>query len=116
MSDDDIPVLTDEVDLVPTLTDEVELNPAAPVLDEFQINELRIRLTDSAYSLMERLLYNAIREMENALLEDLANHLRNELPELIDDILKEHLAAQQNDPTSTAVNEDAAGNDNENKD
>lgn len=87
MSDDDIPVLTEEVDIIPTLTDEVQ----PPVLDEFQMNALRIRLTDSAYTLMERLLYNAIREMENALLEDLASHLRNELPELVDAILKEHL-------------------------
>ena len=93
MSDDDIPVLTDEVDIVPTLTDEVDVPDAAPLLDEFQINELRIRLTDSAYVLVERLLYNAIREMENALLEDLASHLRKELPELVDEILKEHLGS-----------------------
>ena len=92
--DDDIPVLTEAVD-IPVLTEAVEINSTAPfvapALDEFQINELRIRLTDSAYSLMERLIYNAIREMENALLEDLANHLRDELPELIDTILQEHL-------------------------
>jgi len=92
MSDDDIPVLTDEVDIVPTLTEEIQ----PPVLNEFQMNELRIRLTDSAYTLMERLLYNAIREMENALLEDLASHLRNELPELVDEILKEHLGPASN--------------------
>jgi len=101
MSDDDIPVLTDEVDIVPTLTDEVEKAATAPLLDEFQINELRIRLTDSAYGLMERLLYNAIREMENALLEDLASHLRKELPELVDDILKEHLGDVQSGATDS---------------
>jgi hypothetical protein len=92
--DDDIPVLTESVE-IPVLTEAVELgtgNKTLPVLNEFQMNELRIRLTDSAYGLMERLLYNAIREMENALLEDLANHLRDELPEVIDKILQEHLS------------------------
>jgi len=98
--EDDIPVLTDDI---PVLTDAVDIRPsdptAPPVLNEFQINELRIRLTDSAYGLMERLLYNAIREMENALLEDLANHLRDELPELIDKILQEHLSADSSSDT-----------------
>jgi hypothetical protein len=87
--DDDIPVLTEEVELSSTAPF------VAPALNEFQINELRIRLTDSAYSLMERLIYNAISEMENALLEDLANHLRDELPELVDTILQEHLGTAE---------------------
>ncbi len=102
-NDDDIPVLTEAVD-IPVLTETVELgSPESqpPALNEFQMNELRIRLTDSAYTLMERLLYNAIREMENALLEDLANQLRDQLPELVDSILQEHLNAAHNDNENT---------------
>ena len=101
--DDDIPVLTESVD-IPVLTEAVEFGAsgkALPVLNEFQMNELRIRLSDSAYGLMERLLYNAIREMENALLEDLANHLRDELPEMIDKILQEHLSTEPADTDTT---------------
>jgi hypothetical protein len=101
--DDDIPVLTESID-IPVLTETVELKPgkkALPVLNEFQMNELRIRLTDSAYGLMERLLYNAIREMENALLEDLANNLRDELPEIIDKILQEHLSTELQHPDTS---------------
>jgi len=101
--DDDIPVLTEWVD-IPVLTESVEFRASRktlPVLNEFEMNELRIRLTDSAYGLMERLLYSAIREMENALLEDLANHLRNELPEMIDRILQEHLSTEPADTDTT---------------
>ena len=93
IDDNDIPVLTDSLD-IPVLTEAADLDlDSSPtlVLSEHQINELRIRLTDSAHGLMERLLYSAIREMENALLEDLTNHLRDELPEIIDTILQEHL-------------------------
>jgi|TARA_B110000467_G_C18081673_1_gene346978 hypothetical protein len=93
IDDNDIPVLTDSLD-IPVLTEAADLALASSptsMLNEHQINELRIRLIDSAHGLMERLLYNAIREMENALLEDLANHLRDELPEIIDTILQEHL-------------------------
>jgi hypothetical protein len=101
--DDDIPVLTESID-IPVLTETVEFagqRKALPILNEFQLNELRIRLTDSAYGLMERLLYSAIREMENALLEDLANHLRDELPEMIDKILQEHLSTEPENTDTT---------------
>jgi hypothetical protein len=88
-NDENIPVLTDAVEIKSATT------IAAPILDEFQIDELRKSLTDSAYRLMERQIYSSIREMENTLQEVLTKQLGDELPELIDRILQEHLNAAE---------------------
>ena len=56
------------------------------------IAELQTTLSVGAFTLTEQLLHSAISEMEATLFEQVLNRLRQELPELIDTVLREHLA------------------------
>jgi hypothetical protein len=40
--------------------------------------------------LVEKLLHGAFKEMEAVLFDEVVSRLRNELPELIDQVLREH--------------------------
>ena len=87
------PVLTDPVEhddtIVPLLTD-VE-SPSGPGVTEEQVASIQAELTSLTRDLTERLLDAALRDMEAALFDQVANRLREELPELIDRVLGEHL-------------------------
>ena len=84
-----IPVLTD---IVAEAADRV----AGSGLTEEEISELQTRLATEGFALMERLLREAFREMEMNLLSDVISRLRQELPELMDDILREHFGEASN--------------------
>jgi hypothetical protein len=86
-SDGDIPVLTDVV----KEADVREFPSHADAL----IAELQTALAASAFALTERLLQGALAEMEAAVFEQVTAKLRQELPELIDNVLRQHLGADE---------------------
>lgn len=79
-----IPVLTD----VAADSTGVESRPR---LDENRLAELQTELASRSFALTDQLLHAAFQEMEAALFEQVANRLRNELPEMIDQILRDYL-------------------------
>ncbi len=91
---DDIPVLTDVIDDEPqsdTSSDDL------PSDGETLIAELQTELSVSAFSLTEKLLLSAMSEMESTLREQVLARLRQDLPELIDSVLREHFYSESND-------------------
>ena len=85
-------------DVIPTLTEEVP----AEVADEDReaelenlIAELQTELAASTFALTERLLHTALSEMEATLFEQVSNRLRQELPELVDGVLRRHLESRK---------------------
>ncbi len=87
---DPIPVLTDVVNGdAETGTDSAIAAPTR--LDENRLAELQTELASRSFELTDRLLHSAFQEMEASLFEQVSNRLRNELPELIDQILRDYL-------------------------
>ena len=91
-------------DAIPVLTDVVEDEPRPdteadePAFDgEMLIAELQTKLSVSAFDLTEQLLLSAISEMESTLREQVLIRLRQELPELIDTVLREHFDVEIDD-------------------
>jgi hypothetical protein len=82
-----IPVLTDAV-AQPRRTAADELGRAG--LSEAELAELQTRIAAGSFVLVERLLQNAFKEMEAALFDEVVSRLRHELPDLIDQVLREH--------------------------
>lgn len=70
---------------------DIDSQPAWP--NEQALEELRSNLTTQTIDLASQLLHGAVREMEAALLEQVLDRLRQQLPSLIDDVLNEQLAA-----------------------
>ncbi|MCJ7556804.1 MAG: hypothetical protein MUP90_07820 [Gammaproteobacteria bacterium] len=66
--------------------------------DEQTLAELRSSLTTQTIDLASQLLHGAVREMEAALLEQVLDRLRQQLPALIDDVLNEQLALSDDPP------------------
>ena len=87
------PVLSEPIEhddkVIPILTD-LEA-PPAPAVTEEQLASVQAELTSLTRDLADRLLDGALRDMEAALFEKVADRLREELPELIDRVLREHL-------------------------
>jgi len=78
----DIPILTDAVKEVEPTSLSVEAKAVhAAILTE------TLELADS-------LLHQAVKDIEATLFERVLDHLRAQLPELVDRILREHAAAQ----------------------
>ncbi len=96
MSDDsttspNIPVLTEIVADDPTSSlSSLELTAEMETLTA----ELQTRLSASAFALMEQLLHAAFSQMEAKLSEQVLSRLRQDLPELVDTVLREHLGAE----------------------
>ncbi|NNC63598.1 MAG: hypothetical protein HKN84_02330 [Gammaproteobacteria bacterium] len=91
----DIPVLTDVI----TDDDAAGIGEATATVDpESLIAELQTQLASNAYALTEQLLHNAFAEMEATLFTQISARLREELPELIDRILREHLGEDSEEP------------------
>ena len=82
-----IPVLTDAV-ARPRRTAADEM--ARPALTESELAELQVRIATGSFMLVEKLLHSAYQEMEATLFDEVVGRLRNELPELIDQVLREH--------------------------
>ena len=85
-----IPVLTDIVN--ETASGE---NGSDPRAVETLIAELQTELSASAFALTEQVLRAAFTEMEAALFEQITARLRQELPELVDRVLREQLAGDE---------------------
>ncbi len=87
------PVLTDPIEdddtVVPLLMDAEP--PPEPAVTEEQVASVQADLTALTRELAERLLDGALRDMEAALFEQVADRLREELPDLIDRVLRERL-------------------------
>ena len=82
--DDDIPTLSDIVDLPPE-------DPVA-VLDEARLAELHAELAARTQDLADELIHTAFQQFEATIFEQVSNRLRNELPRLIENILNEYLS------------------------
>jgi len=82
-----IPVLTDAVaHPVRSAAEDV----ARHALTESELAELQVRIATSSFVLVEKLLQHAYKEMEATLFDEVVGRLRHELPELIDQVLREH--------------------------
>lgn len=95
MQDDD-----PTADRIPILTDTVETGtPDRPrgLPDDLEtlIAELQTELAASTFALTEHLLRNALTEIESALFEQVAARLRQELPELVDGVLRKHFGRDE---------------------
>ena len=84
-----IPVLTDIV------TESASDDARDPRAIETLIAELQTELSASAFALTEQVLRAAFTEMEAALFEQITARLRQELPELVDRVLRERLAGDE---------------------
>ena len=82
-------------DDIPTLTDVVDLEPQE--VSEETIAALHAELTARVLELAEELLQDARRDMEVILFERVRDRLRDQLPDLIDAALRERLAAPSYD-------------------
>ena len=79
--DDDIPVLSDVVDLP----------GAPPAMQEIRFAELQAELTARTQDLADELIHTAFQQIEATIFEQVSNRLRTELPDLIESILKDYL-------------------------
>ncbi len=87
----DIPLLTDVVAQDPkSATSAAEL----PSDVETLIAELQVKLSAKAFALMERSLHAAFSQMEATLFEQVLHRLRQDLPELVDTVLREHFGTE----------------------
>lgn len=91
MTERRIPVLTEVVA-------EAVAEASTHGLSEEELTELQTRLATEGFALMERLLREAFREMEMNLMAEVISQLRHELPELVDDILREHFGDRRSPP------------------
>lgn len=88
-------------DPIPTLTEVVAERLAGVPVEEQDIEvenliaELQTELASSTFSLTERLLQQAVTEMEATIYEQVSNRLRRELPELVDGVLRRHLESSK---------------------
>jgi hypothetical protein len=80
-----IPVLTDAV-----LRAQRPSADAASPLSESELAELQTRIAAGSFALVEQLLHKAFKEMEATLFDEVITRLRQELPDLIDQVLREH--------------------------
>jgi len=67
------------------------LTNSRTALDEDHLAELQTELASRSFALTDQLLHAAFQEMEASLFEQVSNRLRNELPDMIDQILREHI-------------------------
>lgn len=79
---------------IPILTDVItpEPLPGSPLLDQQALDQLRSTLTAETIQLASRLMHAALRDMEAALLEQMLDRMREQLPELVDKVMAEQFA------------------------
>ena len=99
--------MSDEVESTgtrPVLRDKVEPDaaPAAPVLhavavppprplSDHELAALKAELVAVAWEVVVDLLHSAVREVEAALFEQVSSRLREELPDIVERALRNHL-------------------------
>lgn len=90
-----VPVLTEVVDR--TEPDELPvIEPGAePSAEQVRLAELQTELAAKTFELTDGLLRAALTEMEATLFQQTSSRLRKELPDLIDQILRDHLGLQE---------------------
>lgn len=76
---------------IPVLTDAVEEIAAAAT--EADTKELHAAILTETLQLTDSLLHQAVKDIEATLFERVFDQLRAQLPELVDRVLREHLAA-----------------------
>lgn len=93
MDDTGIPVLRQPVSCddgdVPVLKESARASGVAVPADELAL--VQAELTALTRELTDRLLDGAMRDVEAALFEKVSNRLRDEMPELIERVLRDHL-------------------------
>jgi hypothetical protein len=91
-SEDDIPVLTEALSAeeIAELEGAIVAAPNYEISEE-QLGEMRADLAARTYGLADQLVHTAFRDLEAALFEQVSNRLREELPELIERVLDDHL-------------------------
>jgi hypothetical protein len=84
---------------IPELTEVVgdRLEESLPADRDILIAELQTALAARTFVITEEAIRGAFSEMEAQLFQHVAAKLRQELPELIDSVLREHLEAPQGD-------------------
>ena len=78
---------TDEA--IPTLTEIVELE--GPSIDPELLEAMQAEISARVMRLVEELMREASRELETILLKRVSDQLRQRLPELVEDAMREHL-------------------------
>lgn len=74
---------------IPTLTEIVELE--GPSIDPQLLEAMRAEISAQVMRLVEELMREASRELETILLKRVSDRLRQRLPELVEDAMREHL-------------------------
>ena len=79
-NEDDIPVLRDAV-----------AGKTAATIDQERLDSISDNLSIQARELLDELLIEGLREAEESLRRSIGNRLNDELPTLIDNVLREQL-------------------------
>ena len=74
---------------IPTLTEIVELE--GPSIDPQLLEAMQAEISARVMRLVEELMREASRELETILLKRVSDRLRQRLPELVEDAMREHL-------------------------
>lgn len=87
---------------IPVLTDEVDSGPAGKEVAEPEdlealIAELQTQIAAKTFELTDDIMRRAFAEMEASIFEQISGRLRQELPELIDSLLREQLGGDTDD-------------------
>jgi hypothetical protein len=96
----DIPILTDIVeDLIEADAQEsqAESDLAGSTIPDLEtvIAELQTRIASRTYALTDELMRTAFAELEANVFRQISSRLRQQLPELIDAVIREHLTARE---------------------
>ena len=105
VGDKNIPLLTDvvaesdddDVILPPTLEQPRPLEAPEPLDMEMIIAELQTKIASQTFELTDELMRAAFAEMEANIFRKISSNLRQELPELIDSVIREYLDKQDKD-------------------
>lgn len=96
----DVPILTDIVeDLIEEQPPESEAQAdlAGTTIPDLEtvIAELQTRIASSTYALTDELMRTAFAELEANVFRQISSRLRQQLPELIDSVIREHLTQHE---------------------
>jgi hypothetical protein len=96
----DIPVLTDIVeDVIDERSEDAEdiSDLAGSTIPDLEtvIAELQTRIASSTYALTDELMRTAFAELEANVFRQISSRLRQQLPELIDAVIREHLTQHE---------------------